>query len=310
MFERGAMKILITGAAGFIGSHLADRLVRDGHDLVALDDLSSGREEYLPPGLKLHRMDIRDPKLGALVAAEKPRACFHLAAQVDVRRSIDDPVTDLKINVEGAIRTALACMGAGVRRLVFASSGGAVYGDSVRVPTPEDEHTSPSSPYGCAKRAAEKYLETLTRHGPMELMNLRYANVYGPRQHGRGEAGVVGIFLRHLLAGEECTIFGDGKQTRDFIYVDDVVDANVKALEARATGTYNIGTGVETSINDLHALLARVTGSKKHANHEAAKAGEQHRSVLDCSRAQRVLAWSPRVSIEEGLKATFDHARI
>lgn len=300
------MKVLITGAAGFIGSHLAERLLRDGHDVVAVDDLSSGRADYLPPAQKLHQLDIRDPALATLIAEEKPRMCFHLAAQVDVRKSIEDPVTDLQINVEGTLRVARACETARVKRLIFASSGGAVYGDSVRMPTPEDEHTSPSSPYGCAKRAAEKYLETLTRHSAMELINLRLANVYGPRQHGRGEAGVVGIFLRHLLAGEECTIYGDGTQTRDFVYVDDVVDALVKCLETRTPGTYNIGTGVETSINDLYALLAWLTGSKKPAQLAPANTGEQLRSVLDCSRAQRVLGWSPRISIEEGLKATFD----
>ena len=303
------MKILITGAAGFIGSHACERFLREGHDLVAVDDLSTGREDYLPAGVKLHRMDIRDPALPALVAAERPRMCFHLAAQVDVRKSVDDPITDLQINVEGTLRVAQACAAARVKRLVFASSGGAVYGDSVRIPTPEDEHTSPTSPYGCAKRAAEKYLQTMLRHGTMELVNLRLANVYGPRQHGRGEAGVVGIFLRHLLAGEDCTIFGDGSQTRDFIYVDDVVEAFLKAIETRTPGTYNVGTGVETTVRDLHALLAWMTGVKKPAIYQPAKAGEQMRSVLDCSRIQRVLAWSPRVSIEEGLKATLDAVR-
>lgn len=302
------MKILITGAAGFIGSHVTERLLSEGHSVIAVDDLSSGRREYLPADLELHQLDIRDPKLAALIGNEKPRACFHLAAQVDVRSSIEDPVSDMQVNLEGTLRVAQACIAAGTRRFVFASSGGAVYGDQVRVPTPEDEHTAPSSPYGCAKRAAEKYLETLVRHGPMEVVSLRLANVYGPRQHGRGEAGVVGIFLRQLLAGEECVIYGDGAQTRDFIYVDDVVDAHVKALETRTAGTYNVGSGVETSVKDLHALLSWLTGQKRPARHAPVNASEQQRSVLDCSRAQRVLAWSPRVSIEEGLKATHDWA--
>lgn len=303
------MKVLITGAAGFIGSHLTERLLREGHDVVAVDNLSTGRLEHLPAGFPLHQVDIREPALAELIAREKPRMCVHLAAQVDVRKSIEDPVTDLQINVEGTLRVAQACEASRVKRIVFASSGGAVYGDSVRIPTPEDEHTSPTSPYGCAKRAAEKYLQTITRHSAMELVNLRFANVYGPRQTGRGEAGVIGIFLRHLLDGEECTIFGDGNQTRDFVFVEDVVDALVKALETRTPGTYNVGTGVETTVNDVYALLAWLTGSKKKAQLKPANAGEQLRSVLDCSRAQRVLGWSPRVSIEEGLKLTHDWAR-
>jgi UDP-glucose 4-epimerase len=303
------MKILFTGAAGFIGSHLAERLLRDGHDVIAVDDLSVGLREHLPASLKLHEMDIRKPEIAELVAAEKPRAVFHLAAQVDVRRSVEDPIHDIQVNVEGTVRLALACGAAGVRRFIFASSGGAVYGDSVRIPTPEDDRTEPTSPYGCSKLAGERYLDTLQRKIAMELICLRYANVYGPRQSGRGEAGVVGIFMRHLLAGEDCTIYGDGKQTRDFVYVDDVVEANVRALETRTAGTYNIGTGVETTINDVHALLAWLSGSKKPANYEPAKPGEQLRSVLDCSRAQRVLAWSPHISIEEGLKLSLDHMR-
>jgi UDP-glucose 4-epimerase len=303
------VKILVTGAAGFIGSHLTDRLVESGHDVIALDDLSMGERARVRDGVPLHVLDIRSPAAAALIAAEKPQVVFHQAAQVDVRKSVEDPVFDIQVNVEGTLRLALAAHAAGARRFIFASSGGAIYGDTSRIPTPEDERTEPTSPYGCSKLAAERYLETLKRMSAMDIFNLRYGNVYGPRQSGRGEAGVVSIFMRRLLAGEECHIHGDGNQTRDFVYVDDVVEANLLALESRTAGTYNVGTGVETSINDLYALIAWCMSTKKTATHLAAKAGEQMRSVLDCSRAQRVLAWAPRIAVEEGLKRTLDAMR-
>lgn len=303
------MKILVTGAAGFIGSHLTDRLAERGLDVLAVDDLSTGVRERVRDGVAFHRLDIRRPETAALIAREQPHVVFHLAAQVDVRKSVEDPVHDIQVNVEGTLRIALAASAAGVRRFIFASSGGAIYGDTTRIPTPEDERTEPLSPYGCSKLAAERYLETMRRSTGMEIFNLRYANVYGPRQSGRGEAGVIGIFMRRLISGEECHIHGDGAQTRDFVYVDDVVEANLRALDSRTAGTYNIGTGVETSINDLYALIAWCTGTKRTAVHTPAKAGEQHRSVLDCSRAQRVLGWSPHMAIEEGLKRTLDAMR-
>src|SRR5207248_3854128 len=244
--ESPALKALVTGGAGFIGSHIADRLLADGHEVVILDDLSTGHVEHLASRARFYQMDVHSPWLEELFRIEQPQAVLHQAAQASVRRSVDDPVFDAGVNVLGTVGLLQASVRHGVRRFLFASTGGALYGDAQVTPTPEDYPTLPVSPYGASKLAAEVYLRTFHAVHGLSYAALRYANVYGPRQDPHGEAGVVAIFSRRLLSGETTRINGDGKQTRDFVYVGDVADANVRALASDAIGSFNVGTGIET----------------------------------------------------------------
>lgn len=304
-------KVLVSGGAGFIGSHLVRAYLAAGDSVTVLDDLSSGRKENLPPGVSLVQADVRSPEARTLAASGGFTILNHHAAQMDVRRSVEDPVFDAQVNVLGLLNLLEGARAGGVRRVVFASSGGTVYGDGAATPTPETAAKLPASPYGTAKLTSEYYLATFAQLFGLEAVALRYSNVYGPRQNPHGEAGVVAIFGRRMLAGEPVTIYGDGEQTRDLVYVEDVAAANVLAaerplppltsLDARA---YNIGTGVETSVNRLAELIGAAAGRACEILHAPARAGEILRSALDVGKAARELGWRPQVPLPEGLART------
>ena len=303
------MRALVTGGAGFIGSHLADALVAAGHDVVVVDDLSRGRREQVPEGAELVVLDICDAALADVLAQAAPEVVFHEAAQIDVRSSVRDPRADAETNVLGTVNVLSACTNAGVRRVVFASTGGAIYGDTAVVPTPETHPCAPESPYGTGKLCAEAYGGTFQRIRGIEFVVLRYANVYGPRQDPHGEAGVVAIFATRLQRGEPCVINGDGTQTRDYVYVGDVVAANLQALAVTPPAVFNIGTGVETDVNGLYERLRAIAGSADAAEHGPGKPGEQRRSALDVTRARDELRWEPAVDLDTGLRLTFEFFR-
>ncbi|MGH7698549.1 MAG: NAD-dependent epimerase/dehydratase family protein, partial [Candidatus Dormibacteria bacterium] len=248
------MRVLVTGGAGFIGSHLSKRLLGTGHDLAVVDDLSRGRREQVPAGSRFYRADVASPEAERALREERPEVIMHLAAQIDVRRSVQEPLFDARVNIEGTVRLLSAAVAAGSRRFLLVSSGGAVYGDTEQLPTPEDHPLRPSSPYGAAKAAAEHYLSAFAASFGIEVVVLRPGNVYGPGQDPHGEAGVVAIFAAQLLAGKAPTINGDGLQTRDYVFVDDVVKAALAALEGPA-GTYNLGSGQESSVVTVEGLL-------------------------------------------------------
>lgn len=303
------MKVLVTGGAGFIGSHVADRLLKDGHEVVVLDDLSTGHVEHLNPAARFYQMDIQSPWLDELFKIERPEAVLHEAAQASVRRSVEDPAFDASVNVLGTVTLLQASVRHGVRRFLFASTGGALYGDADVIPTPEDYPTLPVSPYGASKLAAEVYLRTFHALHGLSYAALRYANVYGPRQDPHGEAGVVAIFARRLLSGDTARINGDGKQTRDFVYVGDVAEANARALTSDVVGSFNVGTGVETDINTIFQLLKRLAANSQPDVHGPALPGEQRRSVVDARKLQKVMGWRPQTSLESGLDATVRYFR-
>ena len=301
------MRALVTGGAGFIGSHVAGALVEGGHEVTVIDDLSRGRRSQVPVSARFVEADVTTD-LGGILSESRPEIVFHEAAQIDVRRSMADPLLDTRINVLGTVNLLHACSAAGVRRVVFASSGGALYGDTDALPTPESHPLRPESNYGAAKAAAEIYGGVYAQHSGMEFVALRYGNVYGPRQDPHGEAGVVAIFTERMLRGEVPTINGDGAQTRDYIYVGDVVSANLAAI-AGPPGAYNVGTGTQCDVNELHRRLARIIGVSAEAVHGPAKAGEQRRSCLDASLAASRLGWRPRFSLDAGLEATVTYFR-
>jgi UDP-glucose 4-epimerase len=303
------MKVLVTGGAGFIGSHLTDRLLADGHEVVILDDLSTGHVEHLNAAARFYQMDIQSPWLDELFKIERPEAVLHQAAQASVRRSVEDPAFDASVNVLGTVTLLQASVRHGVRRFLFASTGGALYGDADVIPTPEDYPTLPVSPYGASKLAAEVYLRTFHALHGLSFAALRYSNVYGPRQDPHGEAGVVAIFARRLLSGETVRINGDGKQTRDFVYAGDVAEANARALTSNAVGSFNVGTGVETDVNTIYQVLKRLSGNNQPEVHGPAMPGEQRRSVIDARKIQKMLGWRPQTSLEAGLDATVRYFR-
>ena len=302
--------VLVTGGAGFIGSHVVDALLALGHRVVVVDDLSTGDLRRVPAEVRFVRGDVRDPGLDALLVEERIDTIFHLAAQVDVRKSVENPVFDAQVNVLGTIRVALAASRAGVAQVVFSSSGGAIYGDPVGERADEDHPLNPCSAYGVGKLAAEKYLAALAPDGGYLLTVLRYANVYGPRQDGRGEAGVVGIFMNRLLSGQDAVIHGDGLQTRDFVHVADVVAANQASFRRRVGGTMNVGTGIETSVRELYGLVAAACHAERPPRFGPGKPGEQRRSVLDVTRARDRLGLAELVPLEGGMHATAEWFRL
>jgi UDP-glucose 4-epimerase len=303
------MKIVVTGGAGFIASHIVDAFIERGHEVHIFDDLSTGQNANLNPKATLHTIDIADPKAAQLLEQIKPEALNHHAAQMDVRHSVADPTFDARINIIGFINLLEGCKNAGVKKVIFASSGGAVYGEQEIFPAPESHVTQPASPYGVSKRTGELYLSYYHQAYGLPYIALRYANVYGPRQSSKGEAGVVAIFLSLLLSGKTPLINGDGKQTRDYVFVGDVVAANVAALESPYIGQINIGTGVETDVVAIYDHLRQAVGSKTQAQHGPAKPGEQRRSCLDNRHAGAVLGWRPQVALADGLRRTADHYR-
>jgi len=303
------MKILVTGGSGFIGSHLIDRFIKEGHNVVVIDDLSTGRRENVHPDARFYEADIRDRSIAAIFRDECPEVVSHHAAQMDVRRSVRDPQLDIAINIAGTVNVLEHCVEYGVRRFIFASSGGAVYGEPEVMPVPESHALQGTSPYGINKGVGEKYLRYFSQSYGLSYVSLRYANVYGPRQDSHGEAGVVAIFTEKLLKGEQPVINGTGEQTRDFICVDDVVEANIVALAGDGNGIYNVGTGGETSILTLYRMLADRIAPGLSALHAAAKLGEQQRIALDCGKISKAFGWRPRTSIEEGLAKTIEYYR-
>ena len=299
------MKILVTGGAGFVGSHVVDRLLEDGHAVEVIDNLSTGRRERIHPNARLHVCDLRDARLVEVIATTRPDVVVHVAAQAAVSRSVIDPRFDASINVLGTIALLEACRLTGVRRIIYTSTGGAGYGDTDVLPTPEDHPLRPSSPYGVSKTAAERYVDCWAGLTGGRALTLRLANVFGPRQDPAGEAGVVAIFTSRLLAGDPCIVTGDGEQTRDYIYVLDVADAVSRAVVSPdAVGVMNIGTGVEKTVNDIYRELAQLTGVTVPAEHGPARPGEQRRSVLDATRAKKRLGWSAATPFGESLRQT------
>jgi len=303
------VKVLVTGGAGFIGSHVTDVFLDAGHEVWALDDLSSGRRENLRPEVRLVVADIRSPDAARMVEAERFDVMCHLAAQMDVRRSVTDPRFDADVNVAGFLNLLEAARKSAVRKVVFSSTGGAIYGEQDVYPAPETHPTRPVSPYGVSKASGELYLGYYRAQYGLRSTALRYANVYGPRQNPHGEAGVVAVFSERLLRGDGCTVNGTGEQTRDFVFGPDVARANLLAATGDVEGPVNVGTGIETDVNRLYALLARAAGVERPAQHAPAKPGEQLRSSVDPSRAAKVLGWRPTVVLEEGLRRTVDWFR-
>ncbi len=296
--------VCVTGGAGFIGSHVADAMVAAGHRVLILDDLSSGRKENVSSGAELHEVDIRSAEAAALVAGEGVEVLVHHAAQMDVRRSVADPVFDADVNVRGTLNLLEGGRRGRLRQVIFASTGGAIYGEQEAYPAGEEHPARPLSPYGVAKLAVERYLYFYHREYDLDATCLRYANVYGPRQNPHGEAGVVAIFLDRLLADRECVINGDGRQTRDYVYVADVVAANMAALGRPGFNTYNVGTGVETDVVELYLALAASLGVDRPPLHGPAKAGEQRRSCITYGLLAADLGVRPTVPLADGLRRT------
>ena len=301
--------VVVTGGAGFIGSNIADAYLARGWRVTIIDNLITGKPRNVDPRADFHQLDIRDQAAADLIRELKPDVINHHAAQMDVRKSVDDPAADADVNVIGTLRLLEAAVDGAVKRVIFASTGGAIYGEPVEVPQTESHPLNPLSPYGCAKLAVERYLNYYRVVRGLSSVALRYANVYGPRQNAHGEAGVVAIFAAKLLDNQQATINGSGEQTRDFVYVDDVVAANLAASDAEWQGEYNVGTGVETTINELYDSLASIAGTATPAVHAPAKEGEQLRSVLDGSRLRKLANLPERKPFAEGLKETFEWFR-
>ncbi|MCB0943049.1 MAG: GDP-mannose 4,6-dehydratase [Mycobacterium sp.] len=309
------MQALVTGAAGFIGSALVDRLLADGHTVVGIDNLSTGRAANLDDArghnaFRFVEADIVDSGLTELLAEHKPEVVYHLAAQIDVRRSVTDPPFDATVNVIGTVRLAEAARLAGVRKVIHTSSGGSIYGVPKNYPTNETAPPDPASPYAAGKLSGETYLNAFRHLYGMDCAHIAPANVYGPRQDPHGEAGVVAIFAKALLAGAPTKVYGDGSNTRDYVYVDDVVDAFVRASGTTGAGQrFNIGTGVETSDRVLHTVVAKAVGAPDDPQFAPPRLGDLARSCLDVRKAEMVLGWHPKVTLEEGVRRTVDYFR-
>lgn len=303
------MKILVTGGAGFIGSNLVDALVGLNHDVVIVDNLSSGLRRNLNPKARFYEIDIRDRKLSEVFEREKPDIVDHHAAQIDVRKSGEDPVADAEANILGSLNLITNCVRSGVKRVVYASTGGAIYGDPQYLPADENHPINPISQYGVSKHTVEHYLHLYSIIHGLEYMALRYSNVYGPRQNPYGEAGVVAIFAIQMLTGKQPTIFGPGDKTRDYAHVSDIVKANITALTKGKNAIYNIGTGVETSDQEIFDTLAGVLGYKGKPIYAPVRKGEVYRISLDCSKARKELGWSPKLSLKEGIAQTAEYYR-
>ena len=304
------MRILVTGGAGFIGSQVADRFVALGHDVAVLDNLSTGFRQFVPPQARFYQVDLTDAAGVERCFSEfRPEIVDHHAAQIDVRKSVADPVFDARVNIVGGIELLLACTRHGVRKLVYASTGGAVYGEGRSLPATEAHPVNPEAPYGASKHTLEHYLYLWKLLHGLDYTILRYPNVFGPRQNPHGEAGVNAIFIGLMLEGKCPRIFGTGEQLRDYLYVGDVVEANQAALTAGSGEMVNLGTGVGTSVNQIFTELKAILGFPGEPIYEAARPGEVQRIFLDASRAKQVLGWQPRISFREGLERTVEWTR-
>ncbi len=314
------MKILVTGGAGFIGSNIVDALVAEGHRVVVIDNLSRGKKVNLNPKAKFYKLDIRNRKISEIFKKEKPQVVFHYAAQIDTRTSVRDPMFDAGVNVLGTINILQNAAAVKVKKIIFASSGGAISSEETVLPTPENKFALPVSPYGAAKISAEMYLHYFWKMYGIPYVALRMANVYGPRQNPHGEAGVIAIFINKMFSGEQPVIFGSGRQTRDYVYIGDVVRANLLALKSKKVGSYNVGTGKETDVIYLFKKLKQLTGAAAREIHgspigqknkaTALAPGEQKRSSLDAGKISRELGWRPGVKLDDGLGKTVDWFRL
>ena len=301
------MKILVTGGAGFIGSHIVDRLIEGGNTVVIVDNLVTGKKENINPKAEFIKLSVTDKKLEKIFKNEQFEAVFHLAAQLDIRKSVDDPVYDASINILGAINMMENCRKYQVPKIIFSSTGGAIYGEAKEVPTTEKYPAYPISPYGIAKLTTEHYLYYYKMIHNIDYVCLRYANVYGPRQNSEGEAGVVAIFSSKVIKHEQPVIFGSGKQTRDYVFVLDVIEANIKALEYEGSGIFNIGTGKESDLRDILRIIStEAVGNTVDPEYAPAKPGEQMRSALDCSLAKKHLGWAPEYGLNDGIQQTVE----
>jgi UDP-glucose 4-epimerase len=303
------MKVLVTGGAGFIGSHAVDRLILEGHEAVVVDNLVTGKRRNINRAARFYKMDVQSWRLERVFRNERPNVVMHLAAQMDVRKSVEDPMFDAQVNVLGTLNVLQQAVKHGARKVIFSSSGGAIYGEQETYPAAENHVLKPLSPYGLSKLCGEQYLSYFQRVSGLQAVSLRYANVYGPRQDPEGEAGVVAIFIQKMLNNEQAVINGNGRQTRDFVFVDDVVEANLAVMGQETQGTFNVGTGVETSINDLFRILVQHTGSTCKEVHGPAKKGEQARSVIDSTKLRQEASWEPKADLSEGLKKTVEYFR-
>ncbi len=302
------MKVLVTGGAGFIGSHIVDKLIEVGYEVIVVDDLSSGKEKNTNKKAKFYRLNIQDSGLESVFQKEEPDYVNHQAAHIDLRRSVLEPAFDAKTNILGTINILQNCIKYKVKKVIFASSGGTVYGEQLFFPASEDHPLKPISPYGVTKLAGENYLYYYKTVYGLDFAVLRYSNVYGPRQDPLGEAGVVAIFIQKMLNGEQPVINGDGEQTRDFVYVEDVVRANVLSLTNNTSDNiFNIGTGIETSINQIFSRLKEIINPDIKEKHGPPKTGEQLRCVLEYTRAKEILSWVPETSLNDGLKKTCEY---
>lgn len=303
-------KILVTGGAGFIGSHVVELFLEKGYEVIIIDDLSTGRESNIDPRAKFYKMDIRSPEVREVFAAERPDYVSHHAAQMDVRHSVAQPLFDADVNILGSINLIECAKEFGVKRFVYISTGGAVYGEPERVPCDETHPVNPICPYGASKHTVEHYLFMYHANYGLNYMVLRYPNVYGPRQNPHGEAGVVAIFTGKMLAGESVTINGDGDQTRDYVYVGDCAYANYLAVTVdHKPGIYNLGWGRPTSVNDIFETLTKIIAYPHPANHGPAKVGETRHIYLDSSKIKADLGWTPTLTLQEGLEKTVAYVR-
>jgi UDP-glucose 4-epimerase len=304
------LRILVTGGAGFIGSNVADRFLELDHEVAVFDDLSTGFQEFVSPRVKFYRGDLADAgAVDRCVADFRPELVSHHAAQIDVRKSVSDPLWDARVNILGSIGLLQACTRHGVRKVLYASTGGALYGEGRHLPATEDHPVNPESPYGTSKHTVEHYLYLWKLLHGLDYTVLRYPNVFGPRQNPHGEAGVNAIFIGLMLEGRRPRIFGDGTAVRDYLFVTDVVEANVLALTQGSGEMCNLGTGVGTSVNDIVHELQDILGFREGAIHDAPRPGEVQRIYLDASRARRVLGWAPQVGFREGLRRTVEWTR-
>lgn len=297
---------LVTGGAGFIGSHVVDSLIQKGYKVCVVDNLSTGKKENLNPKATFYKADVQSPEISKIFKKEKPYAVFHFAAHIEARKSVEDPLADMKTNIGGTLSVLEQCRNYKVKRFIFASSGGEVYGDAKKVPTPETYDPAPVSPYGVAKLASEKYVKVYERLYSISSLILRLGNVYGPRQNPKGEAGVVAIFTGAMLQKTKFFIHGDGTQTKDYIFIDDVMDAIMRAFHQNKTGIFNIGTGKETSVNEIFLQLRALTYSKAHPAHVPPPLILFKRGALSIVKAKRQLHWEPKTALRDGLRRTVD----